>query len=370
MLNLLFKLRSRLFKGRRFNIAHKSNRESGLSMVETMITVGLLGAVAIGFTELFSSASKSGGHFRTLGDINDVRTYLRKGMNCSETISTQKALCDAGSSIALKSADGATIVAAGTTSTAMGSNIEVGRVTCTKNGDFYKINAEYRLANSGVVVTDPYNNKPYDWTDLFKSVPLICSNGCNITDQVTFENVAGLVEATPISTQFTASQGITFSLNVAGTTTPASELPVLGKRNSASFPKGYQNNSNVHNSTTGSATAPGIMGTYFLTFETSNRDLVVTYLTPVKSASGYMFDVDGGETFTIKSYGSTGLLLVPSPFDYKIKDGDAGTGDAKETFWSVTHATADISKLIFVGTDPSGSQGIAFDRFSAKAVCP
>ena len=173
----------------------------------------------------------------------------------------------------------------------------------------------------------------------------------------------------PISTQFTASQGITFSLNFAGTTTPASELPVLGKRNSSNFPKGFQSNNNVHNEAIG-ATDIGLMGTYFLTFETANRDLVVTYETPVKSASGYMFDIDGREAWTIKSYGSTGLLLVPSPFDYKINDGDAGTGDGKATFWSVTHATADISKLVFVGYDPVESVSIAFDRFSARSVCP
>jgi hypothetical protein len=168
-------------------------------------------------------------------------------------------------------------------------------------------------------------------------------------------------EGLVISDQFSTTTGVSFRLEGGG-------HPVLadvgGDRTAFIGPSDEDGNTN-------DTVAPGQnVGQYFLTddgdLDSGSTPLIVTYDPPTAEASGFVLDVDGGETYTIEARDANGDILET----VTISDDDPETGDGLATYWSFDRENADIVSLRFVGEKPSGLFGLGFDNFNARSITP
>ena len=169
-----------------------------------------------------------------------------------------------------------------------------------------------------------------------------------------FESIPGSVpsEGLVIDTQFEPSLGMTFALE-DGT---APHLAAVGEPTTAFEPNDRPDE--------GQGT-----GTFFLTDDgvlastSAPPPLIVSFSTPVDSASGVVLDIDFSETFTIQARDGSGNVLE----EVVISAGDEGTGDGKATPWAFKRAAADVASIRFVGFRSSGRFGLGFDNFTTCA---
>lgn len=189
---------------------------------------------------------------------------------------------------------------------------------------------------------------------------------CTDADVISFEAAPEFapVRGMSISNQFEASHGVSFSIE------GASASPVLAQINvgNPNAFEGAGSNINVLADTQ----SKDIMKTYFLTLPIRHAVLVVTYSKPVKEASGYMFDIDNSENWTITPYDANGRELAGAAWQYGVPSGDS-SNNGKATLWTIKQRpTADISMIKFKGVKPANSNGasLAFDRFSPGKICP
>jgi len=92
-----------------------------------------------------------------------------------------------------------------------------------------------------------------------------------------------------------------------------------------------------------------------------NRQIIISYSSPVAQASGYLLDVDGAEQFTLTSYSDDGVTAIDS---IVIKAGDSFTGDGRPSLWSFDHFARDIRQIRIQATGASAGTGdpIAIDN--------
>ena len=175
-------------------------------------------------------------------------------------------------------------------------------------------------------------------------------DGCAILD---FETVPGQTpfEGLLINDQFEESLGISFILEDG--TFP--RLAEVGRPTTAFEPRDTPDGDQD-------------IGSFFLTDDGlvtagDASPLLVTFSTPVDSATGVILDIDFSETFTITAYDSSGQVVE----EIVINAGDEGTGDGVATPWSFRRADADVASIRFAGTRDSGRFGLAFDNFATCA---
>ena len=186
---------------------------------------------------------------------------------------------------------------------------------------------------------------------------------CTDADVISFEAAPEFapVRGMSISNQFEASHGVRFSIE------GASASPVLAEINVADPPAFKEDGSGSINALV-DAQSKAIMQKFFLTIPLENAVLVVTYSKPVKAASGYMFDIDGDESWTITPYDANGRELAGSAWSYKATN-NQNNGRSKD--WKIDpRPTADISMLKFKGLKSNNAPSLAFDRFSPGKICP
>lgn len=157
-----------------------------------------------------------------------------------------------------------------------------------------------------------------------------------------------------ISTQFSSTHGVTFSLEPEGNPVLAG---VGGPTEAFAGPFG------------GDTTANGVeTGEYFLTDDGVLSGLVaqvlrVDYSPPTSAASGEILDIDFDESFVIEAFNGDGELID----SVAIKAGDEKTGDGLATPWAFQRAQPDIVTIRFTGSrDVSGAFGLGFDNFHAR----
>ena len=159
-----------------------------------------------------------------------------------------------------------------------------------------------------------------------------------------------------ISTQFLASQGVTFSREGGGS-------PVLAQ---VGAPQTAFQGFNL----LPDQPAPGAnAGSFFLTDDGvvagPPTPLIVTYTTPVAAASGILLDIDGAEAWQIQSRDASKFVI-----DF-VNLGPNNLLDGSATPWSFSHASADIFsiRLLYTGSQ-TGGVGLAFDNFSPSSASP
>jgi hypothetical protein len=179
---------------------------------------------------------------------------------------------------------------------------------------------------------------------------------------ITFETIPGVgtpTDGMSISTQFLASEGVTFSLEGGGSPV----LAEVGAPRTAFF--GPPNNTGSDNP------APDQnVGQFFLTDDGvvsgPPQALIITYVNPVAAASGVIIDIDVAEAWILQARDATDAVLETVSLDASMPN----TGDGIATPWSFSRSSADIFsiRLAFVG---SGSAiGLAFDNFSPSSASP
>ena len=110
--------------------------------------------------------------------------------------------------------------------------------------------------------------------------------------------------------------------------------------------------------------APGQnVGEFFLTDNTTlglSGDLIITYLNPVKAASGVILDIDGGEKWNIFAFDSNDSEVK----QITLTSGSTGTGEGIATKWNIELDDNVIKSIRITGSKPDGGFGLAFDNFS------
>jgi hypothetical protein len=69
---------------------------SGLSLMETMLTIGVFGIVAAISTRIAVNKIFFQEHIETKGKVEDVRDLIRASLDCGETFSNPVTKCDTG----------------------------------------------------------------------------------------------------------------------------------------------------------------------------------------------------------------------------------------------------------------------------------
>jgi len=108
------------------------------------------------------------------------------------------------------------------------------------------------------------------------------------------------------------------------------------------------------------------VGQYFLTDDAKaglSSPLIVTYVNPVKSASGVIIDIDFDEKW----------LIIATDIDnneisrLELSKQDPETGNGVATKWSIDADSAVIKSLTITGEADASAFGLAFDNFSPSS---
>jgi hypothetical protein len=126
--------------------------------------------------------------------------------------------------------------------------------------------------------------------------------------------------------------------------------------------KGYPNDTGYN------TPAPGQnVGTNFISddaqVDAPPAPFVITYTTPVASASGFILDVDHSEAWDVYARNSQTQVVASVHLEHDTP----GTGDGVATPFSFNRPTADIKsiRIVFTGnTNEQPNVGLAFDSFS------
>jgi hypothetical protein len=161
-----------------------------------------------------------------------------------------------------------------------------------------------------------------------------------------FESVNGTVpiEGMSISNQFLGHFGMSFRRGDGG-------FPQIAKRGLplAGF---VLSNFTAYDTLDASDPRANVFGEFFLVDDgifSSTRRTIIDFAAPVAQVSGYIFDVDGSESYTFFAYSDDGTNLVDQ---VTIRAGDPETGDGRSTPWGFARATNDIRQIRI---DPGGS---------------
>jgi hypothetical protein len=186
----------------------------------------------------------------------------------------------------------------------------------------------------------------------------LISSGNISAATIDFETIPGgtPLDGLSISTQFLASNGVSFSLENGGS-------PVLAQ---VGAPRTAFEGFDL----LPDQPAPGTnAGQFFLTDDgvvgAPPSPLLIDYSSPVSAASGIILDIDGTEEWTIEALDSTGGLLS------SLILGPNNTLDGSATVWSFDLGSAAIERIRFQYTGAQNVVGLAFDNFSpSSAVVP
>ncbi|MDP2834640.1 MAG: PEP-CTERM sorting domain-containing protein [Pseudomonadota bacterium] len=219
---------------------------------------------------------------------------------------------------------------------------------------------------------------------------LLCTSAIGATTQaqaglITFEDQA--VISTVITTQYQASHGVIFNVDINGNT------PKVGGYNDAGL-EGYVYNP-VNGQNDPDTFRPGLPieglsnGTRFITdvigIKPVSAALSVTYVNPVAAMSFDLLDIDGYqsflnqgggstiETYTIQIFNSANTLLDTINISSGVALSGVATGldsfgklvgDGVVSRFGFSRGVNEITHLKITGSRPAGGFGLAFDNFS------
>jgi len=107
-----------------------------------------------------------------------------------------------------------------------------------------------------------------------------------------------------------------------------------------------------------------LIGSYFLTDDgelsgLSSSPLIISFSSPIDSASGVILDIDFEEIFTIQAMDELDSVIV----EIIISAGDQGTGDGLATNWGLKLTENKIHSIKFIGErETAGAFGLGFDN--------
>jgi hypothetical protein len=184
-----------------------------------------------------------------------------------------------------------------------------------------------------------------------------------LTATLDFERVLGQtpLEGLAISNQFQAQFGMSFRLGNGN-------APVIARRGIpiAAFVisvAGTDEFDTVHPADP----RAGEFGDFSLTDEgrtEREHTIIIDFAVPVTQVSGFVLDVDGSETYSLRAYSDDGETLLG---EITLNDSVPGTGDGRAAAWSFSRSTADIRQ---VRIDPSNTANFALDNLTCSYTPP
>ena len=161
--------------------------QKGATLVEVLVAAGILGALVLAANMMFAQNYTMRQKLERRGAEEDAKEFLRKFVDCAQTISTQQTSCNALGNIylQLKDEDGNVVTDKWPEQTIFGNQLMV-RSTCKTIGtDQYSLGIEwasvknnpngvlgdYKHLAEGTVATTGLVFKP-----LFAPIPLVCSH--------------------------------------------------------------------------------------------------------------------------------------------------------------------------------------------------
>lgn len=138
-------------------------RNAGFSLIEVLISFGVLGGVILGYLSISKFEGGSNAKQDNLGRIQNVRNFVRGFLNCSVTMTPAAVTaCTKNTAIDVRQADGQVIVAAAGT-TLVGNRYQLSDV-CSLSGS---------VASLTFLITDKLTANPTG-KDLFDGIPVSC----------------------------------------------------------------------------------------------------------------------------------------------------------------------------------------------------
>lgn len=144
--------------------------ENGFGLASALASSAIVGVLMLAVASSSSLSIKSMRSVEMKGELEDIRNLVREGLDCSQTIKTQQAVCDSpgGGYVDVLDKNGEAIQAVGYSKYSVLSH-------CGKNGNSYVLNVKYnREAKdplTGRKITEADSSK---WPHLFGDIPRIC----------------------------------------------------------------------------------------------------------------------------------------------------------------------------------------------------
>ena len=147
----------------------------GISVLESIIVLALLGLVGLKMADYCKLSLRSANYLQVSGELEDARNYIRNGMDCGTTFTDQVEACTSGAPIEIRRNDSSIVVSKNLeTPSSIGADIELS-ARCEELGGFLTVSVNYRRMKNGIPRLDPLNHsKAVDWASLFPQIPLTC----------------------------------------------------------------------------------------------------------------------------------------------------------------------------------------------------
>jgi hypothetical protein len=84
------------------------NNQAGLSLIGLIVSLAIFGLLAVIFSNMFKNQMTISNKIEDRGEVEDLRNFIRLGVDCTETKATWPASCPNGTVIALKRSSTAT----------------------------------------------------------------------------------------------------------------------------------------------------------------------------------------------------------------------------------------------------------------------
>ena len=160
-----------------------SRRDSGMTLTETLIAVGIFGFVAMAAANVLVNYRKTNAKVEDIGEIYDLRTFVRNSMSCSETFEQPSAAmaCSApgGNAIDILDHSGSILIAKIEGQTNL-FDYKM-RAHCVLNNGNYELSFEYLpviehgSTNAGKPRKDALTRKEISWKNLTDHIPIVCT---------------------------------------------------------------------------------------------------------------------------------------------------------------------------------------------------
>lgn len=134
------------------------NNQKGISLVGVMVAVGLIGIVALVLSSMFKGMTENLKSLRDKSDVEDLKRYIRFGMNCTKTYEAMPHPCNANAIIAVKRRLGTNLVEPYSQSNHTKLDKYIIKAQCTGSRDEFQI---YKSINGS------------SWSPIFQ-LPLNC----------------------------------------------------------------------------------------------------------------------------------------------------------------------------------------------------
>ncbi len=353
---------------------------SGMTMVENIVSIGLFGIVAVMGARFFASSIGTQEHIIDRGEVEDVRALIRSSIDCTKTMLNQVSLCGTSQYIEIRKQDNTVLIPKVSPFGVMGGGVEA-RSTCSLGDGFYQLDMEYRRVVNGAVIKDPMNGKMYDWAPLFKSVKVACPKvACMNTtlavvpknlDFETIPAALGSAVNAKMNTYLRAAYGISFEAKVGGNLRLAEVVsegdsePAFEAWASAMCPK-RPNHNQLCSGGNGGRRVLSISGA----MSTKNIAFDAFYDFPAKKIEFDLADMDGDESWTITPYDSAGSPVAGAK-TFNASGYGGGSGNNALTHLTITSNGTNISRVNFKGSKGINTFGFGFDNFKTGITyCP